>query len=432
MDSKAVNPPPQRRLRRRWRVPPAIMHGPEPLECAGVLDELSGAAGLVLWQSLRDVTLWAGTPPAEREGLFSACAERKRIASLLTTSLNPELEQPLGMITAMVGRPGRVSAERVALACRRVAQWAEKHGKLATSLAFAQAAALVCPGDASSAFKVGQIARRRAEYVRAETWFRRAIALARQEADWASYALAFVGLGNLYLQKGNFPSARRLHTRGLRAARRHSLREIQGRALHDLFVICGSTNEKAAAQEYAREALAAYGPTHPAVPVLAQDVAYFWLLQGYFAPALRVFTSLRRHVGESVNWIVLVPNLARAAGGANDRVLFEQAWEEVWSGIEGCAPAEGHAEACLELARGAASLKEWDRAEEAASRARALASARKEFRIEFEAEAVLASVQSERYMLHSIDVATVEFVDANVFSLADDIVHSLQEAAAVA
>ncbi|MBA4157877.1 MAG: hypothetical protein H0X65_16450, partial [Gemmatimonadetes bacterium] len=53
--SASSSPSSPRRVRRRWRVPPALVHGPEPLESAGILDEITGAAGLVLWQSLRDV-----------------------------------------------------------------------------------------------------------------------------------------------------------------------------------------------------------------------------------------------------------------------------------------------------------------------------------------------------------------------------------------
>jgi tetratricopeptide (TPR) repeat protein len=430
MEPTAVSPLSNRRLRRRWRVPPAIMHGPEPLESAGILDELSGAAGLVLWQSLRDVTLWAGTPPAGREGLFSACAERKRIAAILTAGLDPELEQPLGMITAMVGHPGRVSAQRVALACRQVAQWAEGRGKLATALAFAQAGAVACPGDASAGYKVGQLARRRAEYVRAETWFRRTIALARQEGDWASYALSFSGLGNLHLQRGNLPKARALHTRALRAATRHSLRNIQGDALHDLFVLAGTAGEAGDALQFARQAFEVFGVAHPKIPVLAQDLAFYWLLQGHFEPSLRVFQSLRPHMGRTIERIVLLPNIARAAGGAGVRGAFEEVWVELQSILE-AEPNDRSPEALLELARGAASLKDWDRAETAATRAIESARGRGEARVEFEGEAVLQAILLERSVQEGTsptnEAQYAEYID----SFAGKVVESLNSCVAV-
>jgi tetratricopeptide (TPR) repeat protein len=429
MEPPAVSPVPIRRMRRRWRVPPAIMYGPEPLESACVFDELSGAAGLVLWQSLRDVTLWAGTPSADRDGLFSATAERKRIAAILSAGLEPALEQPLGMITAMVGHPGRVSAQRVALACRQVAQWAESSGKLATALAFAQAGAVACPGDASTAFKVGQIARRRAEHVRAETWFRRAIALGRQEGDWVSYALGFAGLGTLYMQRGNFPKARALQMRCLRAARRHSLRDVQGGACYDLHVIATASGQPEEAQRYARAAFEAYGPRHPNLPRLAHDVAYFWMTQGQFGPALSIFQALRPHIGRELEWTIVLPNIVRAAGGAGNTEVFESAWSEVERQPESDFNSEYAAEAFLELARGAASLKQWNRAEELVQRSLQIAVTRSEGRIEFEAEALLGMVRSRMSTGNSQPECEAATRDEAI-SLAEDFVTSLTICAA--
>jgi tetratricopeptide (TPR) repeat protein len=395
MDSAVTSSPP-RRTRRRWRVPPAIMHGPESLESAGVLDEFSGVTALMLWQSLRDVTLWANTPPSERGSLFSASAERNRVALLLTSSVPSELEQPLGMITSMVGRPDKVAAQRVALACRHIAQWAEKHGKLATALTFAQAAALACPGDAAAGYKVGQLARRRAEYSRAETWYRRAIALARQEGDWVSYSLSFLGLGNLYAQRGNLPVARKLHTRGLRASRRHSLRDIQGCAFHDLFTVAIAAGDSEQANTYARCAFDAYGAESVNVPKLAHDVAYFWLTQGFFARSLNVFRALLTHMKHPAELIVVLPNVVRSAAGIGDKVVFDQGWKDVLTLIEIPEVAEHVPEALLELAHGAFSLNEWDRAEDMAERSILAARARREARIELTAEALLDSVRHAR------------------------------------
>jgi tetratricopeptide (TPR) repeat protein len=424
MESPATQSSPLRRIRRRWRVPPAIMHGPEALEGAGMLDELPGAAGLILWQSIRDVTLWAATAPAERAELFSAGAERNRIATLLSATLDAELEQPLGMITAMVGQPGRVSAERVALACRRIAQWAENHGHLATALAFAQAGALTCPGNAAAGYKVGQLARRRAEYARAETWFRRTIALARQEGDWASYALAFSGLGNLYIQRGSLPKARALHLRALRAATRHSLKGIQGNSYHDLHVIATLTGDAEQAQQYAWSAYEAYKPSHPLMPTLAHDVAYFWMTQGYFAPSLAVFRALVPQRGR----VVVLPNIVRAAGGAGRKEEFEAAWAEMAALIdlkERNGDAEDVATALLEMANGAASMGDWSRAERAANRAREIARRRKEAYVEVTADSLLESFANEQRATGERP-APAAGPDLEVQGLADAFIRSLE------
>ena len=396
MQSHQTAIPSTRTRRRRWRVPPALLHGPEALEGGSVLQEVGGSLSLVLWQALRDVVLWAESPPSERAGLFAADAERRRLAALVCLSLEAELEDALRELAHLAGQPERARAQRVALACRELAQWAEAENKWATALAFAQGAALTCPGDAAASFKVGQLARRQAQYARAESWLRRTVALARQSGDWISYALAFVALGNLYVQRGNFPMARKFHTRALRAAKRHSLHDIAGRALHDLFVIAVAGSRADEAEEYARAAYKEYGPEHPRIPNLAHDVAYFWMTQGYFARALRVFQALLPSVHGQSERIATWANVARAAGGVRDVAAFEEAWSKVREQSESSSTVEAYAEAMLELARGAASLALWDRAGVAAHTALEIAQLRSESRIQFVAESVLDSIQLGR------------------------------------
>jgi tetratricopeptide (TPR) repeat protein len=398
MELQAASSVSPRRVRRRWRVPPAILHGPEALESAGVLEEYPNDVGVVLWQSLRDVTLWATVPPSERDVLFSSDAEGSRVAAMMTAGIDAEIEPPLGLIAALVGRPSRISAERVSLACRQISLWAERHGRLATALAFAQAGALVCPGNASAAFKVGQIARRRAEYVRSETWLRRAIALARQEGDWTSYALGFSGLGNLYVQRGNFPKARALHVRALRAAIRHSHKSIQGNAHHDLFAIaleCGRFEE---AQYHARSAFDAYGAFHPRIHAFAHDVACLWMKQGLFSRALSVFLAAEPHFNVMNERLLNLGNIGRAAGGAGNRAVFDRVWGDLESMAEINSRQEGAAAAMIGLAHGAATLKDWHRAATAASNALEIAQVRSEGQVVFEAESLIDSLRSERIL----------------------------------
>lgn len=375
--------------------------------------------------------LWACTAPPKRNDLFCPEAERRRVADLLSVGPDAALAAPLGVIAALVGRPDRIRAEQVALACRHISHWAEGRGALATALAFVQAAAFACPGDASAAFKVGQIARKRAENARAESWFRRTIALARQAGDWASYSLAFLGLGTLYMQRGSFPTARRFYLRCLRAARRHSLREIQGGACHDLHVIATASGNAAEAEQYARAAFNAYGPTNSRIPKLAHDVAYFWLTQGYFTRALSVFQALLPHMKGADDQIVVLPNIARAAGGAGEREIFEEAWQQFHQTAPQTEKSEGRAEALLELARGAMSLSEWERAEAMARDALQVAQERREARIEIMTEALLEAICHERRVetvtQPAAEPSTLEQGDA----LAQDLVRSLQVPVAV-
>ena len=388
--------PPVRRTARRWRTPPAILHGGEPFEGAAVLDEMDGPLGLLLFQVVRDVYLWGATAPEEREALFDPQADETLAAVVRQADADLQLESALLMLVRMVGTPEGAREEQVALACQHVAHWADVNGYPATAIAFAQGAAVVLPADAAASYAVGRLARRRAEHARAETWYRRAVALGRQSGDWASYSMAFGGLGNLYMQRGNFPQARRFHLRALRSARRHSMRALHGSALHDLFVVAAQTRQPDEAERLAREAFELYGPEHPRLVHLAGDVAYFWMEHGRFAPALTVFQALVHHVPTHEDRVIALANLARAAAGAGDRRLFEETWDEVWDRMARANALESAATILLELARGAAMLGEHERAERAAERAAQVARERGEGRVRLSAESVLDQARRRR------------------------------------
>ena len=83
--------PARRKTQRRWRIPPVLTQGPEVFEGLGVLDEVRGDAGVMLWQALRDASLWAETDPELRVGLFHPRAAHPEGAF---SALPPELEGP--------------------------------------------------------------------------------------------------------------------------------------------------------------------------------------------------------------------------------------------------------------------------------------------------------------------------------------------------
>jgi tetratricopeptide (TPR) repeat protein len=412
---------PPRKTQRRWRVPPALTHGDDAFEGLSVLEEVPGEKGLVLWQSLRDALLWGQTRPEARSDLFAAGAEPARVAAILASGLPPEAEEPLRTIAHMLGATDTAREENVSLACRQVSLWADERGTMATSLAFAQAAAVVTPGDPATSFAVAKLARRRAENARAETWYRRTIALARQAGDWPTYALAFLGLGTLYVQRGNYPAARRFYTRALRAAGRNSLHDVSGSALHDLFSIAVETGETANAHELARSALEAYGPAHPSLPRLAKDVAAFWTTQGSFSRSLPVLQQLLPLFRRPSDRLLVLADVGRAAGGLGRRDLFQQAWDESWEIMHAGGVDDSAARSLLDLAHGAASLGVWERAERAAQASLEIATRRNEGKVRLTAEAVLDSARHHRIAEQRI--AAPE--DATADSLADEFVRSL-------
>ncbi|HEX2093535.1 MAG TPA: tetratricopeptide repeat protein, partial [Longimicrobiaceae bacterium] len=378
---------------RRWRVPPLPAHVSHSFVGTGILEEVSGPLGLLLWQSLRDAMLWAATPASYRARLFTSGAAQARRAST-PSDVEPQLREPLETLRAMVESSGSVSTDEVAHACRKIAQWAEERAAMSTALAFSEAAASAAPGHAGMAFAAGRVARRVAEYARAETWFLRAILMGRQSGDWNSYATAFIGLGRIHLQRGAYPRARKYFTRSMRASRRHGLRGVEGQALHYLFVVSAETGNVAEAECWAQEAYTVHGPGHPELPRLAHDLAHFWLLKGCFARALVVFRALLPHFARPSERIAVLANIARSAGGAGERRSFEDAWIAAWELAERPEAQEGAARSMLDLAYGATHLGNRARTEEAARRALEIASGREESKVRLEAEMILEAAHA--------------------------------------
>jgi tetratricopeptide (TPR) repeat protein len=379
---------------RRARVPSALTRGAETLAAAPILDEVAGELGVLLWRSVRNVLLWSGTPAAYRGALFAASAAAMREHELARMELDPELVAPLSVIVRLLESPAAMDLSRVVNACRRVSLWAEQHGHLATALEWAQAAAQSAPQVAGLAYAVGRIARRRAEYDRAESWYARAIVQARRAGDWRTYASAYSGLGNMAVQKGNFPWAKRAHTRCLKAALRHGLADLQGSAYHNLFVTEIETGAGLDADLLAERAFRAFGAHHPHLPRLAYDVAYHWMLEGLFEQALRVGAVLEPRFDTPAERAVAISLVARSAGGLGDHAAFHGARARLDTLVGDGSAEETAARALLGIACGAASLSDWPLAEEYGERALRLAAERREGRVVVAAEAALDQVRA--------------------------------------
>jgi tetratricopeptide (TPR) repeat protein len=359
------------------------------MPASGILDEVPGELGVMLWRSCRNVALWAATPAAARGALFAGGAADVRHAELAGLEVDPELVAPLSVMVRLLESPAGMDVGRVVNACRRISVWGEQRGSLSTALEFMQAAALSAPQVAALAYAVGRLARRRAEYDRAESWYGRAIVQARRSGDWRIYALGYSGLGNLNLQKGNLPVARRAQTRGLRAALRHNLVDLQGIAYHDLFATEVASGAGAQVTRLAERALYAYGPSHPFVPRLAYDVAFLWMEEGYFAQALGVAQALEPWFEAPAEQALVLGLVARTAAGAGSAELFHDASTRLQALLDQGGGVDSAARALLGVAYGAGSLKRWDLAEAAALQALETATQRREGKVVMAAEAAL-------------------------------------------
>ncbi|HEX5725814.1 MAG TPA: hypothetical protein VFX98_10145, partial [Longimicrobiaceae bacterium] len=118
-DSTAAPPP---RAFRVLALPPS---GPDLLEGAAVLAEVPGDTGVLLFQSLRNVTLWSAAGREERAALFAPGAEARRRAALESAAPDEALRPALETLARLLGAPAAVRAAEVADACEQVARWAE-------------------------------------------------------------------------------------------------------------------------------------------------------------------------------------------------------------------------------------------------------------------------------------------------------------------
>ncbi|HEX5726823.1 MAG TPA: hypothetical protein VFX98_15210, partial [Longimicrobiaceae bacterium] len=98
---------------RRQRVPPALTRGNERFDGLGLLHEQPGDLGVVLWRSVRNVQLWAGTPADRRARLFAGEAGTRRAGDLARLGLDPELQGPLSVIVSLLDTPARVDVPRL-------------------------------------------------------------------------------------------------------------------------------------------------------------------------------------------------------------------------------------------------------------------------------------------------------------------------------
>ena len=386
----------KRRRIRRHRAPFPLTEGGELFEGGEILREVEGDLAVVLWKTYKNAVLWAGAPRGEREGLFAEGAGERRRGHLAALAADERVTAPLRTLASLLDAPEAFESTEAADACRRLSEWAGERGASATALLFMQAAALSDPLDAEAAVTVGRLARDRAEYARAETWFRQAIVTARETAAWPSYARAFVGLGKVYWQRGALPAARRCLHRAYRAATRHHLSELRGWALSDLGLLAIQAGRWSEARSYMAAALHLYGPRHPLALRLVHDAAYAWLNEGWFAPATRVLSGLSPFFSEPSERVHLASSLARASGGAGERHLFELAHAELEGLSDDAALAGLVPDAWLDVAHGASSLGDWDVAERAAARALRMGRELGQARVRFGAEAALESIRAGR------------------------------------
>lgn len=358
---QAKHPQRQRRPGRGQAPPPGLRAQGRTYDGFGVVQEWEDPAALLPWQVLRDVLLWARR--AEAPGpLFRASAMCRRLEALTQPTIPSDLRAPLTVLSGVLAPVPAEAPEELARACRAVSRWAEENGLPQTAIAFAQGAALLHPTDPGHAYHIGLLCRRAAEYPRAETWYRRALRLAKLAGDNQTAALCWSGLGNLLIQHGSYDAAKLAHRRAFSIARRQGFWNIKGNALHDLFTIAVDEGQVVEAENLARKAFQAYPRAADRMPALASDVASHWMHQGFYERAIIVYQAILPTLRLVSERLLIISVIARAAAGSRDTLLFTWAWTEAWAILEREPTTARACAALYNLAYASACLGDWERA----------------------------------------------------------------------
>lgn len=344
---------------RKWCIDTALTRDPdEHLEGDRVLKEVADDLGILLWRIGRDVVLWAETPSSQRAGLFSPEAPNRRSSRLLNIDLSEDLASAVDTLAGQLAVPEKADAAILTWCCRLVARWATAHELHGTAVYFAQAGALCSPDDPMPALETGRLALAAGQQHRAESWVRRAVALARRAAQWDVYADAALVLGELNHRAGRLERARALYRLAYRTTRRQALREVGAVAAHRVFRLALLSGDEAEAEVYSRLAQQACAPEHAGAPSILLDIARFWLDSGRPAEAIRPIRRVVRHLDglpaeqRLGAWALTARGLAADAEGIE---TARRAWDRAYALIARAAP-EKAVPAAIDLAHAATLL----------------------------------------------------------------------------
>lgn len=327
------------------------------MEGSAILDEFSDGRGFVLWQSFRDVLLWAGADQSARRRSFRSGALTGRREAISESGLEGAPKDLVLELASLLLNPrggtGRDVSTRVAARCCDLADWAVSVGATATAIAFARAAAEVCPREAATAFRVAQLATSAGWLTMARTWLARAISLGRRQGDWWTYASALIEMGDAALRRGGARVARLFYRRANHVAKRSGHAVLRGPAFHGRAraeIGLGLLDD---AELHLRQALRAYGRIDPGKHAAQHDLAELLVRRGgdgcvAAVKLLRAVVPTRRTPLEQVESLTL---LVRAAAAAQDGSTLEGAWFEAVEIVSGFGETADAGRMLLELAK---------------------------------------------------------------------------------
>lgn len=377
---------------RSYRPLPAVLGTDGEWEGGAILREITSPTGLLLFRTLRDVMLWLMLPPSGRREAFSGTAQKLRRLHVEYRDVPQELQEPVGKLVEACYH--EAAQEEICVACLIVAEWARDNGTREAELGFRQAAALARASDSALSLATAKLARDLSHLRRAETWFRRAIKVARLSKDWDTYIRAYLGLGLMYSRAGNGPAARAVMERALIAARRWRLRPLAGEAHHEIFHLWADLGDLRRAYEHAKSARTCYGDAHPLLIRLAADLGVLSVKVGAPARAIPLFQSLLPRMPDPADTTMLHAYLARAAAESHNRSLYEAMRQDFDRSVCETRNLWRTAECHAIIARADLAMCEWDRAREQAAITLRLAEQISYREYQVEAETILEAIAS--------------------------------------
>jgi hypothetical protein len=118
---------------------------PDLGEGAEIVAELGAPMGVVLWRALRDLRLWALTPPHRRRALFADGQAARRWQDMRCDGIPADLCAPLVVVARLVESPANADQLRLRNACRRIVTWLDEQGAASTADRFRALAREIIP-----------------------------------------------------------------------------------------------------------------------------------------------------------------------------------------------------------------------------------------------------------------------------------------------
>jgi tetratricopeptide (TPR) repeat protein len=260
------------------------------------------------------------------------------------------------------------------------------------AIQFAELTGELEPDVPYHANRAGKVCRRTGEFDRASIWFIRGAALATTRRNTDQYIVAHLGAGALCAELGHLAEAREHFEKVVKRSRSRNRRKRAGQALHYLMAIADAEGDYGEVEACARGALDWYPVRHPRIPNLALDYSFALLRYGMGERALGLLAEVDGLIADRSEQVAFWGNLAWAAAVAGQHRQFRKAADRVAEMVP--TYDEFGAAACINVARGAAVLRDWEMAAGFATTSLQMAIAKRDPIVENVARSVIKDIEA--------------------------------------